>query len=209
MGQPVEQRAGEPFRAKDLGPFVEGQIRGHQRRRLLVALGEDLEQQLGAGLRQRHVAELVHDQQILLGQAVYFNEFVGGPIGAFARFDMDYWGNCLLEAVAWSARTAQLSGRPIAISGNPWALIQLDSERFPSLYFTPPQRRRHHLSVYLNRGSVEGVTRLANREDVLYRVRTADGAVLCVVVPGPAYAELRRHVVFPPPEWLPESMTRG
>ena len=24
MGQPVEQRAGEPFRAKDLGPFVEG-----------------------------------------------------------------------------------------------------------------------------------------------------------------------------------------
>ena len=142
-------------------------------------------------------------------QAVYFNEFVGGPIGAFARFDMDYWGNCLLEAVAWSARTAQLSGRPIAISGNPWALIQLDSERFPSLYFTPPQRRRHHLSVYLNRGSVEGVTRLANREDVLYRVRTADGAVLCVVVPGPAYAELRRHVVFPPPEWLPESMTRG
>ena len=49
-------------------PVVEGQIRGHQRRRLLVALGEDLEQQLGAGLRQRHVAELVHDQHILLGQ---------------------------------------------------------------------------------------------------------------------------------------------
>ncbi len=141
-------------------------------------------------------------------QAVYFNELVGGPIGAFARFDMDYWGNCLLEAVAWSARTAQLSGRPIAISGNPWHLIQLDSERFPSLYFTPPQRRRHHLSVYLNRGSVEGVTRLANREDALYRVRTADGAVLCVVVPGPAFAELRRQLVFPPPEWLPQSMTR-
>ena len=51
MGQPVEQRASQPFGAEDLGPFVEGQIRGHERRCLLVALGEDLEQQLGAGLR--------------------------------------------------------------------------------------------------------------------------------------------------------------
>ena len=46
MSQPIEQRASQPFGAEDLGPFVEGQIRGHQRRRLLVALGEDLEQQL-------------------------------------------------------------------------------------------------------------------------------------------------------------------
>jgi hypothetical protein len=140
-------------------------------------------------------------------QAVYFNELVGGPRGAFARFDMDYWGNCLLEAVAWSARTAQLSGRPIAVSGNPWQLIQLDSERFPSLYFTPPQRRQEHLSVYLSRGSVEGVTGLANREDALYRVRTADGAVLCVVVPGPAFGELQPHVVYPPREWSPHLLT--
>ena len=44
MGQPVEQRASQPFGAEDLGPFVEGQIRGHERRCLLVALGEDLEQ---------------------------------------------------------------------------------------------------------------------------------------------------------------------
>ena len=65
MGQPVEPRASQPFGAEDLGPFVEGQIRGHARRGLLVALGEDLEQQLGAGLRQRDVAELVHDQYIL------------------------------------------------------------------------------------------------------------------------------------------------
>ena len=68
MGQSIEQRAGQPFGPEDLGPFVEGQIRGHERRRLLVALGEDLEEQLGAGLRQRHIAELVDDQQILLGE---------------------------------------------------------------------------------------------------------------------------------------------
>ena len=62
MGQPVEQRASHPFGAEDLGLFVEGQIRGHARRCVLVALGEDLDQQLGAGLRQRDVAELGHDQ---------------------------------------------------------------------------------------------------------------------------------------------------
>ena len=44
---------------------LKGRFEAHQRRRLLVALGEDLEQQLGAGLRQRHVAELVHDQEVL------------------------------------------------------------------------------------------------------------------------------------------------
>ena len=42
VGQSIEQRAGEAFGPEDLGLFVEGQIRGHERRRLLVALGEDL-----------------------------------------------------------------------------------------------------------------------------------------------------------------------
>lgn len=140
-------------------------------------------------------------------QTVYFSELVGGPRGAFARFDMDYWGNCVLEAVAWSARTAQLSGRPISISGNPWHVVQLDAERFPSLYFTPPHRD-HHLSVHLSRGSAEVVTGLATREDALYRVRTADGVVLCVVVPGPAYAELQPHISFPPTGWSPRELTR-
>ena len=31
MGEPVEQGAGEAFGAEDLGPFLEGQIAGHQR----------------------------------------------------------------------------------------------------------------------------------------------------------------------------------
>ena len=129
-------------------------------------------------------------------QAVYFNELVGGPRGAFGRFDMDYWGNCILEAVAWSAKTGELSGSPIAISGVPWPLVQLDVQRFPQLVFTAPNRDKHHLAVVLNRGSVKGVTELANRADALYQVRTADGAVLCVVLPGPAFAELRGHLAL-------------
>jgi hypothetical protein len=50
MGEPVEQGAGEPFGAEDLGPFLEGQVRGDQGRAALVALAEHLEEQLGAGL---------------------------------------------------------------------------------------------------------------------------------------------------------------
>ena len=122
----------------------------------------------------------------------------GGPRGAFAKFDLDYWGNCVLEAVAWSAQAARLSGRSIVISGNPFPLAQLNAARFPDLVFSPPNRGTHHLAVLLNRGSAKGVTELANREDALYRVQTADGAVLCVVLPGPAFAELRPHLSLPP-----------
>ncbi len=96
------------------------------------------------------VAGLVHvlafDVRFHPNQAVYFNELVGGPRGAFAKFDMDYWGNCVLEAVAWSAQTARSSGRAITISGNPWHLVQLDAERFSELSFIPPHRP-HDLGV--------------------------------------------------------------
>jgi hypothetical protein len=140
---------------------------------------------------------LAFDVRFHPNQTVYFNELVGGPRGAFAKFDMDYWGNCVLEAVAWSANTARLSGRAITISGNPWHLVQLNAERFRELSFTPPHRP-HYLDVLLNRGSAAGVRRLANRQDALYRVQTPDGVVLCVVVPGPAFAELQPHLALPP-----------
>ena len=139
---------------------------------------------------------LVFDVRFHPNQTVYFNGLVGGPRGASARFDMDYWGNCVLEAVAWSAETARLSGRTLTISGNPWHLVQLDAERFHEVSFAPPHRP-HHLSVHLNRGSAEAVSALANRQDALYRVQTPDGAVLCVVVPGPAFAEVRAHLAVP------------
>ena len=43
VGEPVQQRAGEPFRAEDFGPFVERQVGGDQDGASLVALAEDLE----------------------------------------------------------------------------------------------------------------------------------------------------------------------
>jgi hypothetical protein len=141
-------------------------------------------------------------------QAVYFNRLVGGPRGAFARYDLDYWGNCVLQAVAWSATAARLSGRPLAISGNPAHLVQDDAARFREVYFTP-LHRPHDLTIRLNRGPREGVIDLAGREDALYRVQTPDGAVLCVVLPGPGFARLQPHLVLPAAAASPHDRTRG
>src|SRR6202049_4784774 len=53
VGQPVEQRTGQPLGPEHAGPLVEWQIAGDDGGAALVALAEDLEQQLGAGRRQR------------------------------------------------------------------------------------------------------------------------------------------------------------
>ena len=37
-------------------------------------------------------------------QAVYFNALAGGPRGAFGRYELDYWGNSLLQGAQWADR---------------------------------------------------------------------------------------------------------
>ena len=64
VGEPNEQRAGEALGGEDAGPFVEGKIASDDGGTALVALAEDLEEQLGAGRRQRGIAEFVDDQQL-------------------------------------------------------------------------------------------------------------------------------------------------
>jgi hypothetical protein len=130
-------------------------------------------------------------------QIVYFNELVGGPRGAMGRYDLDYWGNCLLEAVDWTAAAARAARRPVTVSGNPWPLVQLDVERMRELYFSPPHRS-YEIDIRLNRGSSQGMLDLAARDDALYRVETPDGAVLCVVLRGPLFHQLEPHLQLTP-----------
>ena len=133
-------------------------------------------------------------------QTVYFNELVGGPRGAVGNFDLDYWGNCVLEAIEWTAEKARSEGRTITISGWPAHLAQQNATRFPDVVF---DRREHEVLIRLNRGTRQRVTDLARRDDVLYRVQTPDGAVLCAVLPGTA------ALPPPPPSVdLPESDDR-
>ena len=68
VGEPVQQGSGEALRAEDLGPFVEGQIGGNHDGAPLVALAEDLEEQLGPGAGQGDKAQFVDDQQVQAGQ---------------------------------------------------------------------------------------------------------------------------------------------
>ena len=68
MGEPVQQRPGEAFRAEYLGPLIEGQVGGHHDGTPLVALAEYLEEQFSAGAGEGHEAQLVDDQQVEPGE---------------------------------------------------------------------------------------------------------------------------------------------
>src|SRR6266705_2188512 len=63
VGEPIEQRAGQPLGPEHAGPLVERQIAGDEGGAALVTLAEDLEQELRAGRRQGDIAEFVDDQQ--------------------------------------------------------------------------------------------------------------------------------------------------
>jgi hypothetical protein len=79
----------EPRIGEDLGPFAEGQVGGDDQAAAFVALGEDLEDELGGAVGQREVAELVDDDELGAGvtgndagelaAALGFLEFVGEP----------------------------------------------------------------------------------------------------------------------------------
>ena len=62
--QPVDDGGDESGITDHLTPFGEGEIRGRGHRRLLLALGQDLEQQLGPLGVELDIAELVEAEQV-------------------------------------------------------------------------------------------------------------------------------------------------
>lgn len=123
-------------------------------------------------------------------QAVYFNGLVGGPRGALGRFEMDYWGVSVRDAVQWVGRTADAASIPLVVSGHPHQIVRDESRRVEALDYDRIEEETHHVEVVLLRGPRADVIELAERTDALYRVTTADGTPLTVVVPGPRYAEV-------------------
>ncbi len=123
-------------------------------------------------------------------QVVYFNELVGGPAGAYGRYEMDYWGNCILQAVAQADALAPQGTEPLRVSGWPLPLVRVDARRFPRLQVTDLASGTHHVEVVLSRGSRASVMELAARRDMAARVTTTDGALLCAALRGPAYQTL-------------------
>ena len=126
-------------------------------------------------------------------QAVYFTPTVG-PRGAFARYDMDYWGNCVLEATAWAASQAERAGMPIGVASNAWEVLAMDVGRFNTLYFRQQRHVGWHLNVILLKGPAANITAVAVDPGALYRVEMADGTPLCVVLPGPEYPQIEARL---------------
>jgi hypothetical protein len=127
-------------------------------------------------------------------QTAYFTPLAGGPRGAFARYDMDYWGNCILEATEWASAQANRLGTPLGVASNAWEVLAMDTGRFHSLYFRQQYHSGWHLNVVLLKGSPPHLIAAANSPDALYRVTTADGTALCVVLPGPEYPRVREQL---------------
>src|SRR5262249_32940333 len=106
-------------------------------------------------------------------QAVYFTPMAGGPRGAFGRYDMDYWGNCILEATGWAAAKAERAGMALGVASNAWEILAMDTGRFKRLYFRQQRHPGWHFNVVLLKGSSEHITAVAADPAALYRVQTS------------------------------------
>ncbi len=127
-------------------------------------------------------------------QNVYFTPLMGGPKAAFGRFELDYWGNCVLQAAEWADGQARRARMPIGVAANAWEILAVDEPRFPSLWFRRREQDGYHLDVRLLKGPRQAVLDTNASPDVLHRVTMADGTPLCVVMPGPQYPELKERL---------------
>ena len=66
--QPVEQRGGDDGIAEDVAPFGEAAVGGEDHGALFVAGVDELEEEIAAAGNDRQVADLVDDQEAMLGR---------------------------------------------------------------------------------------------------------------------------------------------
>jgi hypothetical protein len=64
VGEEIEQRTGETLALENACPFLEWKIRCDDGRSTLVALAEDLEEELGTSLGEWHIAKFVDDEEL-------------------------------------------------------------------------------------------------------------------------------------------------
>lgn len=127
-------------------------------------------------------------------QTVYFSPLMGGPRSAYGRFDMDYWGNCVLQALDWSALQAEQAGMPLVFIANAREVAQADVMRYRQLWLQLRPAESHHLDVRLLKGSRRSVLGVNGDPRIVHRVTTADGTPLCVVLRGPDYHQLEERL---------------
>ncbi len=123
-------------------------------------------------------------------QIAYVQPLAGGSAAAFGRYDLDYWGNCMFESMERLVR--KHPGQQARVTGWPLVVLQMNASRLPTLTVVAaaeaaappaplrPAHDRPTYSIELVRGRREHVLQLATMPDVIDRVTTADGALLCV-----------------------------
>ncbi len=82
-------------------------------------------------------------------QIVYVQPLAGGPAAAFGRYDLDYWGNCMLQSMDRLAR--QHPQERVRVTGWPLVVLQMNGSRFPTLDVVPESDRPAY-SIELVRG---------------------------------------------------------
>ena len=114
-------------------------------------------------------------------QAAYIQPLAGGPRAAYAKYDLDYWGNSMLQALSHLDRQGRRE--TVYVSGWPLIVLQADLSRFPHMVLTEPGDPRVTHFVRLARGTRDELLRLDASKHLEVRVSTADGALLCAVAP--------------------------
>lgn len=127
-------------------------------------------------------------------QTVYFSPLNGGPSAAYARYELDYWGNCLFQALRDTAEIARATNAPVIISGRQDRQLLLNARRIPQVAVVDPHRGLHELEINLMRGRAANLRAFAARTDVLWWITTADGAHLCAVQRGPRFNRLEQRL---------------
>lgn len=112
-------------------------------------------------------------------ESVYFNRFVGGTRGAFRKFEMDYWGNCIRKSLDWVATVEPARKKTVALSfGHLGAHYQ---PLFPELKFVDSQTPHEFFVKVLRAYSHETLNEIIETPSIVHTVTTRDGTPLCIV----------------------------
>ena len=70
----------------------------------------------------------------------------------YGRYELDYWGNCLLQALGRADVLVPGDVRSFTVSGWPLHLIRTDATRYPRMRIAERATGPHALEVVLARG---------------------------------------------------------
>jgi hypothetical protein len=118
-------------------------------------------------------------------QNSYFNSFVGGPPGAFKRYDMDYWGNCEKQAIDWIRSHGGLRSQRVRISGGDGSynrVTQAYMQKFSDVEYVK-SRGNADFHIEMLRQSPSIIEQRLRQDGIVHTV-SVDGVPLCLVKIG-------------------------